>query len=294
MRSCAWSVPLSSKLTGCWRVQTVSLGATRHLHHKRQPFSSSPFLSCSAGQGNSTPTKSSGSASLPAPVTNLEAASVTMKGLVSRPGFVLAAAVGFCVIAFDVNNPASLHFLPHNIDQPAHAWVKANLPTPIKNLVAEKLVSDLFITGGIAGWVLAGAAGISKSGWNGVKRLAIALLLYVFGGGSIQHGKQYKHACIHKQPYTPLLSVHDKLTGISSRTIQGHITLLSMMTSHTVISGDPFVVNQLKTHFQRLRPSDILNTYSFPSGHTTAAVFIMGKHSNPAHSMHFQLAVKTV
>lgn len=158
---------------------------------------------------------------------NLEAASVTMTALVSRPSFVLAAAVGFCVIAFDVNNPASLHFLPHNIDQPAHAWVKANLPTPIKNLVAEKLVSDIFITGGIAGWVLAGAAGISKSGWNGVKRLAIALLLYVFGGGSTQH-------------------------------------------------GDPFVVNQLKTHFQRLRPSDILNTYSFPSGHTTAAVFIMG------------------
>ena len=113
-----------------------------------------------------------------------------MIGLVSRPCFVLAAAVGFCVIAFDVNNPASLHFFPHNIDQPAHAWVKANLPTPIKNLVAEKLVSDLFITGGIAGWVLAGAAGISKSGWNGVKRLAIALLLYVFGGGSVQHGKQ--------------------------------------------------------------------------------------------------------
>ena len=44
------------------------------------------------------------------------------------------------------------------------------------------------------------------------------------------------------------------------------------------IAGDPFVVDQLKTHFQRLRPSDILNTYAFPSGHTTAAVFIMGKN----------------
>lgn len=42
------------------------------------------------------------------------------------------------------------------------------------------------------------------------------------------------------------------------------------------VIGDPFVVDQLKTNFQRLRPSDILNTYSFPSGHTTAAVFIMG------------------
>ena len=137
-----------------------------------------------------------------------------MTTLVSRPGFLLAAAVGFSVIAFDVNNPASLHFLPHNIDQPAHAWVKANLPVPIKNLVAEKLVSDLFITGGIAGWVLAGAAGISKSGWNGVKRLAIVLFLYVFGGGSVQHGKQSKnnHACVFLVPCTPtaaLLSAFD-------------------------------------------------------------------------------------
>ena len=44
------------------------------------------------------------------------------------------------------------------------------------------------------------------------------------------------------------------------------------------LAGDPFVVNQLKPYFQRLRPSDIHNTYAFPSGHTTAAVFIMGKY----------------
>lgn len=42
------------------------------------------------------------------------------------------------------------------------------------------------------------------------------------------------------------------------------------------IVGDPFVVDQLKTQFQRLRPSNIHNTYAFPSGHTTADVFIMG------------------
>lgn len=95
---------------------------------------------------------------------------------------------------------------------------------------------------------------------------------------------KYRHACIHKQPYAPVLSVHDKFTSISSRNIS-QITLLSMMTSHTVISGDPFVVNQLKNHFQRLRPSDILNTYSFPSGHTTAAVFLVGRRPSPAHSM---------
>ena len=141
---------------------------------------------CASGSG-STPGKPS-SPALPTPVTALEAASDNMTSLVSRPGFLLAAAVGFSVIAFDVNSSASPHFLPHFIDQPAHAWVKANLPVPIKNLVAEKLVSDLFITGGIGGWVLAGAAGISRSGWVGIRRVAIALLMYVYGGGSIQHG----------------------------------------------------------------------------------------------------------
>ncbi|KAL3142302.1 hypothetical protein ABBQ38_002644 [Trebouxia sp. C0009 RCD-2024] len=150
-----------------------------------------------------------------------------MTSLVSRPAFLFAAAVGFSIIAFDVHNSSSPHFLPQYIDQPAHAWVKANLPAPIKKLVADKLISDLFITGGIGGWVIAGAAGIGKSGWVGVRRLAIVMFMYIYGGGSISH-------------------------------------------------GDPFVVDQLKTQFQRLRPSNIHNTYAFPSGHTTADVFIMG------------------
>lgn len=230
MFSCTIS---ASKYISCLTSRRPALSATvRHCQqsprNRRELFPAFRAVPYARGQGSrSAPAKSSDHARLPAPVVSLEAASVTMTALVSRPIFLLAAAIGFSVIAFDVTNPASLHFLPQNIDQPAHAWVKANLPVPIKNLVAEKLVSDLFITGGIAGWVLAGAAGISKSRWTGAKRLAIALFMYVFGGGSIQH-------------------------------------------------GDPFIVNQLKTHFQRLRPSDILNTYAFPSGHTTAAVFIMG------------------
>lgn len=152
-----------------------------------QRFSCGKGVCCVSGSG-STPGKPS-SHSLPPPVTALEAASDDMTALVSRPAFLFAAAVGLSIIAFDVNNSASPHFLPQFVDQPAHAWVKANLPVPIKNLVAEKLVSDLFITGGVGGWVLAGAAGISRSGWVGVRRLAIALLMYVYGGGSIQHGK---------------------------------------------------------------------------------------------------------
>ena len=118
-----------------------------------------------------------------------------MTSLVSRPAFLLAAAVGFSIIAFDVNSSASPHLLPQYIDQPAHAWVKANLPVPIKNLVAEKLISDLFITGGIGGWVIAGAVGVGKSGWVGVRRLAVALFMYVYGGGSIRHGMSISSLC---------------------------------------------------------------------------------------------------
>ena len=148
--------------------------------------SSPPSISAESQSGSSTNT--SGAEKLPEPVPALESASISMTTLVSRPGFVLAAAVTFSIIAFDVNSPNSLHLLPQGIDQPAHAWVKANLPVPVKNLVAEKLVSDIFITGGIGGWVLAGAAGIGKGRWNGVKRLLIALFMYVFGGGSVRHG----------------------------------------------------------------------------------------------------------
>ena len=139
---------------------------------------------------------------MPAPLITLETASNNMTSLVSRPAFLLAAAVGLSVIVFDVNNSASPHFLPHYIDQPVHAWVKANLPAPIKKLVAEKLVSDLFITGGIGGWVVAGVAGIGKSGWVGVRRLAIVLFMYVYGGVLIPHGASINS--VHSSGYIRL------------------------------------------------------------------------------------------
>lgn len=146
-----------------------------------QRFSCNFGIRCLGGPSSRT-------GDLPAPLVALEAASDSMTSMVSRPAFLLATAIGFSIIAFDVNSSASLHFLPQYIDQPAHAWVKANLPAPVKNLVAEKLISDLFITGGIGGWVIAAAAGVGKSGWVAVRRLAIALFMYIYGGGSIRHG----------------------------------------------------------------------------------------------------------
>lgn len=40
--------------------------------------------------------------------------------------------------------------------------------------------------------------------------------------------------------------------------------------------GDPPLVAMLKDVFARVRPSTLHHTYSFPSGHTSSAVFIVG------------------
>lgn len=169
--------------TRCQPISKLSLHG-RHWHQPwPQHLSCSSGIRCLGGSG-----RASRESPVPAPLIPFEAVPNSMNSLVSRPAFLFAAAVGFSIIAFDVHNSSSPHFLPQYIDQPAHAWVKANLPAPIKKLVADKLISDLFITGGIGGWVVAGAAGIGKSGWVGIRRLAIVLFMYIYGGGSISHG----------------------------------------------------------------------------------------------------------
>eukprot|EP00803_Ostreobium_quekettii_P010957 evm.model.scf_201EXC.10 EVM.evm.TU.scf_201EXC.10 scf_201EXC:115700-117830(+) len=42
------------------------------------------------------------------------------------------------------------------------------------------------------------------------------------------------------------------------------------------LAGDPWLVRALKHAFHRARPSDIHRTFAFPSGHTTAAVLVVG------------------
>lgn len=42
------------------------------------------------------------------------------------------------------------------------------------------------------------------------------------------------------------------------------------------MTGDPGLVDFLKHTFARIRPSPMHHTFSFPSGHTSAAVFIVG------------------
>lgn len=144
---------------------------------------------------------------------------------VSNPAVLATAVLVFTLVATDV--AGSSQFLPRNLDQPVHRWVSSSLPVGIRSLVAEKLVSDFFITGGLVGGTLAGIAGIQRSPAAAIRRSIIIILFYCFGGGSISH-------------------------------------------------GDPWLVNELKHYFHRIRPSELNNTYAFPSGHTTAATFIVG------------------
>ena len=49
-----------------------------------------------------------------------------------------------------------------------------------------------------------------------------------------------------------------------------------MFCAGGVSRGDPPLVDFLKHVFHRARPSDLHHTFSFPSGHTTAASFVVG------------------
>lgn len=44
----------------------------------------------------------------------------------------------------------------------------------------------------------------------------------------------------------------------------------------TILHGDPWLVKIIKEVFQRSRPTELSSTYSFPSGHTTSATFVIG------------------
>eukprot|EP00878_Enallax_costatus_P025121 GHUV01026844.1.p1 GENE.GHUV01026844.1~~GHUV01026844.1.p1 ORF type:complete len:200 (+),score=58.71 GHUV01026844.1:247-846(+) len=54
------------------------------------------------------------------------------------------------------------------------------------------------------------------------------------------------------------------------------MTHSSLLLTAASLAGDPLLVNFLKHVFARIRPSPMHHTFSFPSGHTSAAVFIVG------------------
>lgn len=72
---------------------------------------------------------------------------------------------------------------------------------------------------------------------------------------------------------TVLALVRDPLPGLRTVAISWTAYFLA---AGTIPHGDPYLVDTLKNAFARARPSAIHSTYSFPSGHTTSAFFVLG------------------
>lgn len=72
---------------------------------------------------------------------------------------------------------------------------------------------------------------------------------------------------------TVLALVRDPLPGVRAVAISWTAYFLA---AGTIPNGDPALVDALKNAFARVRPSAIHSTFSFPSGHTTSAFFVLG------------------
>jgi hypothetical protein len=152
-----------------------------------------------------------------------------------------ASLLGLACVAFDVFSPSSLHLLSA-VDAAMHAWVAEQLPAGSpQHWVARYIVSDFAIVAGLLCWV--GAA-------------AYAVLAPAAGSGNSSSSSGSRGA----------------------RTAQAMLLCtLAYGVGGAYKGGDPLAVDFLKHAFQRLRPFHHLHrTFSFPSGHTTAAVFIVG------------------
>jgi membrane-associated phospholipid phosphatase len=131
----------------------------------------------------------------------------------------------FALIAYDVAAPSSVHLLAQ-LDAAVHQWVVTHTDAAFRATTADLLVSDLFITAGIWGWLATSCITLAAAPRAGALPLGIAWLAYY--------------------------------------------------TTCGAVFTDPPLVSALKHAFGRVRPSTIHHTFSFPSGHTSAAVFIAG------------------
>ena len=136
-----------------------------------------------------------------------------------------AALAIFALISFDVNHPTSLQLLPQ-LDQQLHQLVVSTTSPEWRASAADVLVSDISITAGIWGWLVATAI------------------------------------CLRAAPRRTALPLS--------------LCWLAYFSTCGAVIRDPPLVDFFKHFFARARPSDLHHTFSFPSGHTSAAVFIVG------------------
>ncbi|BDA46749.1 hypothetical protein COCOBI_09-2020 [Coccomyxa sp. Obi] len=153
---------------------------------------------------------------------------------VGSPSVLFGSALLFLLIAWDIFGGTSkfpvqsFYILPHHIDWPVHAWVKGTFPPMLRDMAAEKLMSNLPIYLGSLGWLACAFAAVVQNPARGSRGVGI--------------------------------------------------TVFAMWIVSGVGSGrsDVLIVDILKHYFQRVRPSDIHQSYAFPSGHTTFSVFVLG------------------
>lgn len=154
--------------------------------------------------------------------------------------------LGLAVTALDVFSPASLHLL-QAADAGVHAWVAASVAPQLQALVFGELVSDAALVAGLLGWAWAAAVALGASNERD-------------GSSSSSAGS----------------GVGSSGGGSSAGQALG-LAAAAYLAGGPFQHGDPLAVSLLKHSFQRLRPApELHSTFSFPSGHTTAAVFLVG------------------
>lgn len=158
---------------------------------------------------------------------------------------VAAALALLGAVAADVlGGPASLHLL-HAADWGTHAWVASSLPAEVRAVLGGRLLSDAAICLGLVGWAAAAAAALG--------------------------------------PPAPIPSSSGGGSGSAAPAVRQRLQLrLAAAASAYALAGgrllhaDPPLVAALKEAAHRERPSALLHSWAWPSGHTTAATFIVG------------------
>eukprot|EP00887_Chlorella_sp_A99_P007560 scaffold28.g7560.t1 len=134
--------------------------------------------------------------------------------------------------------PSCLHaMLLQALDLGAHAWVTTHLPPAVRASLCARLMSDAAIAAGLAGWVAVwGAALQAPAPAAATDGRARARLARRMAAAAVAYGAG----------------------------------------GGRLLHADPALVSSLKHAFHRSRPSELLHSFAFPSGHTTAAAFVTG------------------
>jgi membrane-associated phospholipid phosphatase len=188
---------------------------------------------------------------------------------VAQPQFLAGCLLAFSLVAADIFAPASLHLLP-GLDLQLHQLVLATTGSTWRREVADLAVSDTFITAAMLGWLASSSVALARHRGRALPALAAAWAFYCYGAGAVLVDPALvdwlKHA-FHRCVWGGQGRLLARGTGALGRPAGG---------AGGARAGAGHPLSSALRARRRLRPSTLHHTYSFPSGHTTAAVFTMG------------------